>query len=66
MYNNLNTDEFGHTLYGIVNCLLFEYTTTSNGKELYVCLKCYVECDVPTYVKYVIFQFTNLYESTLV
>ncbi len=56
MYSNLNTNEFGCTLYGIANCLLFEYTTTSNGKEIYVCLKCNIECDVPTYVKYVVFQ----------
>jgi hypothetical protein len=64
MYNNLNTNEFGCTFYGITNCLSFEYTTTSNGKEIYmcvcvcvcVCLKCYIECEAPTYVKYIFFN----------
>jgi hypothetical protein len=28
MYINLNTNEFGCTLYGITNCLLSNYTTT--------------------------------------
>ncbi len=36
MYNNLNTNEFGCTLYGITNCLLSNYTTTSNGKDVYM------------------------------
>ncbi len=56
IYNNLNTNEFGCTLYGIVNCLLSDYTTTSNGKEIYICLKCYIEHDAPIDVKYVVFQ----------
>jgi len=56
IYNNLNTNEFGFTLYGIVNCLLFDYTTTSNGNEMYIGLKCYIEHDAPTYVKYVFFN----------
>jgi hypothetical protein len=29
MYINLNTNEFGCTLYDIVNCLLFDYITIS-------------------------------------
>jgi len=37
-------------------CLLSDYTTTLNGKEIYICSKCHIERDVPTYVKYVIFQ----------
>jgi hypothetical protein len=36
MYNNLNTNEFGCKFYGIANCLLFDYTTTSNGKDIYI------------------------------
>jgi hypothetical protein len=38
MYNNLNTNEFGCTLYGITNRLSSYYTTNSNGKEIYVCV----------------------------
>jgi hypothetical protein len=38
MYNNLNTNEFECTLYGIVNCLLSNYTTISNGKDMCVCV----------------------------
>jgi hypothetical protein len=56
LYNNANTNEFGCTLYGITNCLLSDYTTTSNGKEIYICSKCHIERDAPTYVKYVVFQ----------
>ncbi len=40
----------------IANCLLFYYTITSNGKEICIHLKCYIEHDAPTYVKYVVFQ----------
>jgi hypothetical protein len=36
MYNNININEFGCTLYDIVNCLLFDYTTISNGKDIYM------------------------------
>ncbi len=36
MYNNLNTNEFGCTLYDIVNCLLSDYRTISNGKDIYI------------------------------
>jgi hypothetical protein len=36
MYNNLNTNEFRCTLYGIANCLLSDYTITSNGKNIYM------------------------------
>jgi hypothetical protein len=43
MYNKLNTSELGCTPYGIANCLLSNYMMTSNGKEMYLCLKCYVE-----------------------
>ncbi len=32
------------------------YTTTSDNKEIYLCLKCYVECKAPTHTKYVVFQ----------
>jgi hypothetical protein len=32
----------------IANCLLFYYTTTSNGKEICIHLKCYIEHDAPT------------------
>jgi len=56
MYNNLYTNEFGCTLYGIADCLLYDYTAASNGKERYISLKCYIESDAPTYVKYVVFQ----------
>jgi hypothetical protein len=34
--------------------------TTSNGKEIKMCLKCYIECDASTYVKYVVFQSPTL------
>jgi len=58
MYHNLNTYEFGRKLYGFANCLLFDHTTTSNGKDMCVCVcsKCYIEHDASTYVKYVVFQ----------
>jgi Zn-finger protein len=65
IYNNLNTNEFGCTLYGIANCLLFDYTTTSNGKEIYMCLKCYIERDAPTIVKYVVFQSPTYMKALL-
>jgi hypothetical protein len=71
MYNNLNINEFGCTLYRIANCLSFDYTTTSNGKDIYIyiyiyiCFKCYIECDALTFVEYC-FSITNLYESTFV
>jgi hypothetical protein len=34
LYNNLNTNEFGCTLYGITNRLSSDYITTSNGMEI--------------------------------
>jgi hypothetical protein len=36
IYNNLNTNEFGCTLYDIANCSLSNYTTTLNGKDIYI------------------------------
>jgi len=65
MYNKLNTSELQCTPYGIVNCLLFNYMMTSNGKEMYLCLKCYVEWDMSTFAKYVVFQSPNQYMKTL-
>jgi len=38
MYNNLNINEFKCTFYDIVHCLLFKYTITSNGKDIYIML----------------------------
>jgi hypothetical protein len=35
---------------------LSNYTTIFNAKEIYLCLNCYVEWEVPTHVKYVVFQ----------
>jgi len=69
MYNNLNTNEFGCRFYGIANCLLFDNTTTSNGKDMCVCVcvfsKCYIEQNASTYVKYgfvnkLIFSYSKL------
>jgi len=57
MYNNLNTNEFGCTLYGIANCLLSDYTTTSNGIYIFLYLTwCTNKCKIcvfqsPTYMK---------------
>jgi len=42
MYNNLNTNEFGCTLYDIVNCLLSDYRTISNGKDIYIYIYIYM------------------------
>jgi hypothetical protein len=64
MCNNLNINEFGFTLYGITNCLLSNYMTT-NGKEIKMCLKCYIECDASTYVKYVVFQSPTFMRALL-
>jgi hypothetical protein len=65
MYNNLNTNEFGCTPCGIANCLSSDYTTTSNGKEIYICLKCYIECDAPTYVEYIVLQSPTYMKALL-
>jgi hypothetical protein len=65
MYNNLNTIEFGCKFYGIDNCLLFDYTTTSNGREKYIYSKCYIECDASAYVKYFLFQSTTYMKTLL-
>jgi hypothetical protein len=37
VYNKLNTHEVGCTCYGIANYLLSNYTTTSKGKNLFLC-----------------------------
>jgi hypothetical protein len=34
MYKNLNINEFKCALYGTINCLLSNYTITSNGKDI--------------------------------
>lgn len=39
-----------------MNCLLTNYTTTINRQEMYLCFKCFVEFQVPTYANYIIFQ----------
>jgi hypothetical protein len=56
VYNKLNTHEVGCTPYGITNCLLSNYATTSNGENMFLCLKCYIEYNAPTCGKYVVFQ----------
>jgi len=43
VYNKKNDVNPRWTPYGVANCLLFSYTTTPNGQEIYLCLKCYVE-----------------------
>ncbi len=65
MYNNWNTNEFGCTLYDIASCLLFNYTTTSNEKEIYICLKRYIKHDAPTYFKCVAFQSLTYMKTIL-
>jgi hypothetical protein len=65
MCNNLNINEFGFTFYDNTNCLLFNYMTTSNGKEIKMCLKCYIERDASTYVKYVVFQSPTFMRALL-
>jgi hypothetical protein len=39
-----------------MNCLLTNCTTTINKQEMYLCFKCFVEFQVPTYAKYIVFQ----------
>jgi len=41
VYNKLNFDESRCTPYGIDNCPLSNYTTTSNGGNMILCFKCY-------------------------
>ncbi len=48
---NLNV----HFMYYLDVCIIRFFTITSNGKDIYI-YKCYIECDAPTYVKYVVFQ----------
>jgi hypothetical protein len=55
LYNKKNDVDPRCTPYGVANCLLSRYTTTPNGQEVYLCLKCYVECESPTHAKYVVF-----------
>jgi hypothetical protein len=40
----------------VINFLLANYITTINGEEMYLCLKCYVKFQAPTYAKYVVFH----------
>jgi len=49
----------------IVNCLLFYYTITSNGKEICIHLECYIERDATTYAKYVVFQSPTYMKAPL-
>jgi hypothetical protein len=39
--------------------------TISNGKEVKMCLKCYIERDASTYVKYVGFQSPTFMRALL-
>jgi hypothetical protein len=55
VYNKLNSHEIGYTPYGIANCLLSNYTT-SNGGNMFLCLKCYIEYNALKCGKYVVFQ----------
>jgi hypothetical protein len=43
LHNDVNTNEFGCTLYGIANCLLYDYTTISNGRDIYIYIYIYVQ-----------------------
>jgi hypothetical protein len=45
-----------YTLCIIWMYVLSDFTITSNGNEIYICSKCYIERDAPTYVKYVVSQ----------
>jgi hypothetical protein len=47
------------------NCLSSDYRTTSNGKKIYICLKCYIECDALTYVEYIVFQSPTYMKALL-
>jgi hypothetical protein len=49
----------------IINCLLFYYTITSNGKEICIHLECYIERDATTYAKYVVFQSPTYMKALL-
>jgi hypothetical protein len=66
LYNKLNTNESRCTSYGIANCLLSNYTTTSNGRNMILCFKCYNERDPPTYGKYLVFQSPTYMKATLI
>jgi hypothetical protein len=35
-------------------------------ERIYICFKCYIEHDAPTYVNICCFSITNLYENTFV
>jgi hypothetical protein len=54
IYNIICSIEHGCTPYGITNFLLSNFTTTSNGKNMFLCLKCYNEYAAPIYGKYVV------------
>jgi hypothetical protein len=43
VYNKENGVDHGCTPYGVANYLLPNYTTTPNGQEIYLRLKCYVQ-----------------------
>jgi len=65
IYNILRSIEYRCTPYGITNCLLFNFTTTSNGKNMFLCLKCYNEYAAPIYGKYVVYQ-SPMYMKALI
>jgi hypothetical protein len=65
LYNKLNTNESRCTSYGIANCLLSNYTTTLNGRNMILCFKCYNEHDAP-YGKYLVFQSPTYMKATLI
>jgi hypothetical protein len=54
-----------YTLCIIWMYVLSNFTITSNGKEIYICSNCYIECDVPPYVKYVVFQSPTYMKALL-
>jgi hypothetical protein len=59
MYNNLNTNEFGCTFYGITNHLSSDYTTTSNGKEMCVCVCVCVCVNIHFIYNYYLFKILD-------
>jgi hypothetical protein len=62
--NKLNTHEIGYTPYGIANCLLSNYTITSKGETMILCLKCYIKYNTLICGKYVVFQ-SSMYMKAL-
>jgi hypothetical protein len=65
IYNTFHSIEYGCTPYGITNCLLSNFSTRSNIKNMFLCLKFYNKYAAPIYGKYVVYQ-SPMYMKALI